>query len=60
MNLYLVGVFQKGYRVTFVVVLSTRLSKVSEVLYSKVGINGDFNRKLIADAFSTLNATLMV
>ena len=38
MYLYLVGVFQKGYRVTFVVVLSTRLSKVSEVSYSKAVI----------------------
>ena len=54
MYFYLVGVFQKDIsRVTFVVALSTRLSKVSGVLYSKVGINRLFNRKRIVNAFST-------
>ena len=38
MYLYLVGVFQKDIVLHFVVALSTRLSKVNEVLYSRVGI----------------------
>ena len=53
MYLYSV-VVSKEYLVTFVVALSTGLSKVSRVLNSKVAINGDFNRKRIAGAFSTI------
>ena len=54
----MVLVFRQSFENRSIVLLSllhqTRgLSKVSGVLYSKVGIKGRFNRKLIVGAFST-------